>query len=362
MPHFGASPAEVVMRIVYDGEPEAGKTTNVHGLTAQVGLLRRGKIASPGSTARRTEFFDWLDFSGGFVDGKRVRCQLVSVPGQPELLHRRRYLLETADAVVYVADSRREHLRCTADNLARTRRVLDTLGREVPVGLVVQANKQDLPGALSAEELALALELPHDVAVLPATASVGDGVLRTFTLAGCLATERVRALLANTGSFDGGVVHDDPSSLYEALHALESLRPAAVDAASGLLLPAELEAVASDVFPPVKGRALLSRADVTSAWLAPDVPGRTSVGAIELRTAAGFTFYSGAGWCYSNSGAARRQLLELVSYQRTQAAPPGEGCALFVVPGPAADTFRVWALTAPFVTASPWLLATLQAP
>ena len=53
MPHFGASSAEVVMRIVYDGEPEAGKTTNVHGLTGQVGLLRRGKVASHiGKTTR----------------------------------------------------------------------------------------------------------------------------------------------------------------------------------------------------------------------------------------------------------------------------------------------------------------------
>lgn len=360
MPHFGESSAEVVMRIVYDGEPEAGKTTNVNGLTGQVGLLRRGKVASPGSTARRTEFFDWLDFSGGFVDGKRVRCQLVSVPGQPELLHRRRYLLETADAVVYVADSRREHLRRTADNLARTRRLLAKLGHSAPVGLVVQANKQDLPGALSAVELARALDLPHDVAVLPATANTGEGVLRTFTLAGRLATERVRALLADAGSFHDGAVHDDPSTLYAALHELDSLRPAVVDAASGLLLPAELEAVASDVFPPVKGRALLSRADVASAWLAPDAAGRTTDGAIELRTAAGFTFHSGAGWCHPDAAAARRQLLQLVSRQRAHAEPPGEGRALFVVPGPAPATFRVWALTAPHVPVSSWLLATLE--
>lgn len=354
MPHF-AGESEVVMRIVYDGEPEAGKTTNIHCLTGQIGLTRRGSVASPGSTARRTEFFDWLDFSGGFVDGKRIRCQLVSVPGQPELLHRRRYLLETADTVVYVADSRREQLRRTFDNLARTRRVLAALGQRMPVGLVVQANKQDLPNALSAEELARELELPQDVAVLPASAVSGEGVLRTFTLAGCLATERVRSLLSDAGPFSGGAVHDDPAALYQALHGLESLRPPAVDAASSLLLPLELEAVARDVFPPVKGRILLSRVDVTSAWLAPDSAQTSTRSAIELRTAAGFTFHSGADWCFTDEAAARRLLLDLVNRQRADA----DAGVLFVVSQPDCETHRVWALRAPHAPLGAWLRATL---
>src|SRR5512140_1419107 len=127
MPHMDARSGDIVIRIVYDGAAEAGKTTNIQRLFDVIPLQRRGTLASPGTTQRRTEFFDWLDFAGGFVDGRRLRCQLVSVPGQSSLLHRRRYLLETADAIVFVADSRPEQVEGNRDCLRVLRRILDDL-------------------------------------------------------------------------------------------------------------------------------------------------------------------------------------------------------------------------------------------
>lgn len=195
MPHIDARSGEIVIRIVYDGAPEAGKTTNVHQLGSTISLQRRGAAQSPGTTGARTEFFDWLDFSGGYLDGRRVRCQLVSVPGQPRLLHRRRYLLERADAVVFVADSRPSAFEEATRNFATTQRLLHRVEGEVPIGLVIQANKQDLPEALA--PLAVLEMLGADAAtpVIGTVAATGEGVMQAFVLAAQLAIERARELL-----------------------------------------------------------------------------------------------------------------------------------------------------------------------
>lgn len=359
MAHLDPKSGEVVMRVVYDGAPEAGKTTNVHSLTSQVGMARRGAVESPGSRGRRTEFFDWTDFAGGYVDGKRVRCQLVSVPGQPELLHRRRYLLETADVVVYVADSRAELLPQTRDSLARTRQALGRLGHTTPVGLVVQANKQDLTGSLAAEALARELELPEDVAILPARAHVGEGVLRTFTFAASLATERVRAVLTKPSDLERGVVHDNPAELYRAMLHLEDAQPSAPATPTSpvvtQVLPVGVEDWALDVFPPVRGRGLLSRADVGSAVASPEPRAWAPSEAIELRTASGFTLHTAERWSSPSAEAARLQLLELVRAQRAWAELAFPGRALFVVPDVDPERHRVWSVTAPVTSLSQWL-------
>ena len=91
----------VVIRVVYDGAPMAGKTTSVRALGRGVG----GVVASPAEVSGRTLYFDWLDYTGGLFEGRRIRCQIISVPGQATLAPRRRRLLESADAIVFVGDS-----------------------------------------------------------------------------------------------------------------------------------------------------------------------------------------------------------------------------------------------------------------
>src|SRR3954469_21794785 len=91
----------VVIRIVYDGPPHAGKTTSVKALARS--LMRT--VDTPLEAAGRTMFFDWMEYTGGLFEGHQIRCQIVSVPGQPDLAARRRALLESADVVVFVADT-----------------------------------------------------------------------------------------------------------------------------------------------------------------------------------------------------------------------------------------------------------------
>ena len=76
----------LVVRIVYDGPALSGKTTSLKALARGVGR----EITTPQETAGRTLFFDWVDYVGGLFDGRQIRCQIVSVPGQLDLAERER--------------------------------------------------------------------------------------------------------------------------------------------------------------------------------------------------------------------------------------------------------------------------------
>ena len=61
----------VVIRIVYDGAPMAGKTTSVGALGRGLG----SNVLTPAEVGGRTLYFDWLDYTGGLFEGHRIRCQ-----------------------------------------------------------------------------------------------------------------------------------------------------------------------------------------------------------------------------------------------------------------------------------------------
>jgi signal recognition particle receptor subunit beta len=192
----------VVLRLVYAGPPMAGKTETVRALSRLLpGIQRTDAVYSPGEASERTLFFDWLDYSGGFFQGRRIRCQIVSVPGQNLLYRRRRALLLTADAVVFVVDAHAEHKDTITRSYRELRRVIATSGREVPVGIVVQANKSDLPHAMGKEELLQLLGDSPNMIVIPSIATQGTGVREAFVRAVGLGLARAHAQMAN-GTLD----------------------------------------------------------------------------------------------------------------------------------------------------------------
>jgi signal recognition particle receptor subunit beta len=366
MPRIDARSGDIVIRIVYDGMPEAGKTTNIHQLFGAIPLQRRGNLASPDVKGRRTEFFDWLDFAGGFVDGRRVRCQLVSVPGQPQLLHRRRYLLESADAVVYVADSQPASADDNRACLAQLGALLESFGEGVTAAIVVQANKQDLPGALRPRTLAEVLSLPIATPVVPAVAQAGRGVMDTFVLAARLAVDRVRELMLGGVAFEEMAASEaSAESLHATMLALE--RPAAqepaapaeitradreallrsrpndVETARTCTLPKPEALLAGHVWPPVKGRAAFAAASAGALTIpdraldwAPEEP-------LEIGIESGWVLHSSARWVFATENEARSHLMTTVRAVAAHGDLVPEGRAIFVAPDPAG--FRVWMLT-----------------
>lgn len=181
----------VVIRVVYDGAPMAGKTTSVAALGRGLGA----PVFSPAELEGRTLYFDWLDYTGGLFEGHRIRCQIISVPGQATLAPRRRRLLESADVVVFVGDSSPAGVAADRRYLAGLSSVLQGV-RGPPVGIVMQANKRDLPDAIPLEQLQSMLEsLQVRIGIVESVATEGVGVREAFVFAVRLALDRVRELM-----------------------------------------------------------------------------------------------------------------------------------------------------------------------
>jgi len=180
MVQFNFAERTIKAKVVYYGPAQSGKTTNlehIHRLTDPAG---NNRLISLNTAQDRTLFFDLLPFSLGAISGYDFKVQLYTVPGQVQYNATRRVVLAGADAVVFVADSRRAVLK---ENVSAFENMKVNLlaNRLVPekLPLVLQYNKQDLPDLLSSAELGKALN-PWNRRAFPAVASQGEGVMETF--------------------------------------------------------------------------------------------------------------------------------------------------------------------------------------
>lgn len=222
---------KIVVRVVYDGAARSGKTTNVRRICDSFTTRKRGELVAPEESDGRTQFFDWLLLDTGLVGGYPMRCQLMTVPGQESLRHRRDLLLAQADVVVFVVDSSPDGMLDASRAHGQLVEVLAERAVEegierVPV--IVQANKQDLPDAMNVAQVQATLGLPGDTIVAPAAAADNMGVRETLVLAIRAAANRVqRGLLARgVDVFDGA--SDTVDDLLAAMKAAEEmLRPTA---------------------------------------------------------------------------------------------------------------------------------------
>jgi signal recognition particle receptor subunit beta len=207
--------SEIVIRVVYDGPPEAGKTTSLRALA---GSLAQPSYTPAEDTSGRTLWFDWMEYIGGRFEGCQIRCQIVSVPGQRALTARRRRVIDGGDVVVFVADSA---VSQTAETLAYLRELRTMLAgvRDAPVGVVLQANKRDLAGAIPIDELRGALaQLGWPIGVVESVAADGTGIREAFVYAVRLALDRVRELMGR------GALREAPSGRSAASELLDALR------------------------------------------------------------------------------------------------------------------------------------------
>lgn len=248
MATFDRETREIVLRIVYDGAATAGKTANLRSLHASFGHRAQGTLYTPAETGTgRTLYFDWLELMAGHVDEWPIRCQLVTVPGQFAFAERRYRLLRGIDAAVVVCESTPQGVLAARAAWTFLSGVLAAAGNErIPV--VVQANKQDLPGALSPARIAALLALDPKHRVLPARALDGDGVRTTFLAALDAARDVVRAKLRIGGPESLGTPMESAEHLYDAM-----LREADADPEPGFVaaLDGALAAVATDEAPSV---------------------------------------------------------------------------------------------------------------
>ena len=170
-----------VVRVVYDGPGLAGKTTNLKQVCEFVSTRRRSELYTPAELKGRTMFFDWLEVDAPPRSGRSIKFQLITVPGQVQRNYRRRPLVEMADVVVFVCDSTPEQVPDTLRTFARLRASMKRRMRPLP--LVVQVNKQDVPGAVAPDKLRRRLRLDEEVPFVPARAVECIGVKETLVTA-----------------------------------------------------------------------------------------------------------------------------------------------------------------------------------
>ena len=281
---------EIVIRVVYDGAPESGKTTSLRALA---GSLAQTAVTPEEDATGRTLWFDWMEYVGGRFEGSRIRCQIVSVPGQAELGARRRRILAGADVVVSVVDTSAKAFPRSIDALRELRAAI----AGAAVGIVLQANKRDVPDAVELDEVRNALGGPT-VGLVESVAADGTGIREAFVYAVRLALDRVRdqmgrgALVSgrpDLGSADEllamlrgaehvavarpAIVESEPSSV--AANALDAVLDAeeaagkreATPVAGHVPRPPDASVPSGAIWPPVEGRAIL--AEVTQLQLAP---------------------------------------------------------------------------------------------
>jgi signal recognition particle receptor subunit beta len=210
---------EIVIRVVYDGPPEAGKTTSMRALGAS---LAQSTVTPEEDAAGRTLWFDWMEYVGGRFEGSRIRCQIVSVPGQRELRQRRKLLLQTADVVVFVGDSTPARWDLSIEYLFELRRMLSgsSDSQSPPIGVVFQANKRDTPGAIDLDGLRLRLgDARWSIGVVESVAADGTGIREAFVYAVRLALDRVRELMTQGRLPQGPPELTSPAQLLAQLQA-----------------------------------------------------------------------------------------------------------------------------------------------
>jgi signal recognition particle receptor subunit beta len=171
---------EVTLKLVYYGPALSGKTTNLQQLHAIVGERAGTGLMTLNTRDDRTLFFDLLPLQLQTSGGLNIKIKLFTVPGQVFHAATRRIVLQGADGVVFVADSRISETRANNESFADMRHNLTENGIAFDeVAVVIQFNKRDLPGIRSDEEVKR-IAAKGSEPVFTAVAIEGAGVAETF--------------------------------------------------------------------------------------------------------------------------------------------------------------------------------------
>lgn len=177
---FNYAKREITFKIVYYGPRFSGKTTSLQYIHERIAPAQRGRLLSLATESDRKIFFDLLPLKLGEIRGFKLRFQLYAVPGQVKYNKTRKLVLQGADAIVFVADSRRDRKEANTESFRNLQENLEEQGRQLKdIPLVFQYNKRDLDDVFSIEELGKILN-PHNLPYFPAIASKGSGIMEAL--------------------------------------------------------------------------------------------------------------------------------------------------------------------------------------
>ncbi len=171
---------ELTIKLVYYGPALSGKTTNLQALHRATSPDATGRLMTLETRDDRTLFFDLLPLSFHGRNGLSVRLKVFTVPGQVIHSSTRRLVLQGADGVAFVADSRESETDHNAEAFRDLRENLKQNGLSIKqLPLVIQFNKRDLPGVRTEAEILEQANQGTEPVYL-AVATQGEGVVATF--------------------------------------------------------------------------------------------------------------------------------------------------------------------------------------
>lgn len=146
-------------KILITGPFDAGKSTFVHALST-----RAVSVDRVGTT---------IALDHGRIDYKGFSADIFGTPGQERFDPILKMLGGQAMGVFLIVDSTKPN------EFARAKTMLE-LTRTFGLPSVVAANKQDMPDALSVEEIRNRMKLPESIAIMPVVATERKGVFEAF--------------------------------------------------------------------------------------------------------------------------------------------------------------------------------------
>ena len=148
-----------IPKILVTGPFDAGKSTFVHALST-----RAISVDRLGTT---------IAMDHGHVDYKGFSADIFGTPGQERFDPIIKLLSGESMGVFLIVDS------TNPSDFVRAKHMLD-ITKSYGLPYVVVANKQDLPGALTPEEIREQFHLPEDVPIVRAVAKDKIGVFEAF--------------------------------------------------------------------------------------------------------------------------------------------------------------------------------------
>lgn len=171
---------KMVLKLVYYGPALSGKTTNLLQLHEMISREGRGDLAVMDTIGDRTIYFDLLPFFLTAPGGLRIKVKVYTVPGQVQHDSTRKAVLQRADGVAFIADSRLSQETINIESFENLERNLSIVGLDIDrLPLVIQFNKRDMEDITSEENIRKAW-LQTGIPVMMSSALNGWGVLETF--------------------------------------------------------------------------------------------------------------------------------------------------------------------------------------
>ncbi|HKK01014.1 MAG TPA: ADP-ribosylation factor-like protein [Desulfuromonadales bacterium] len=172
--------SRMVLKLVYYGPALSGKTTNLLCLHDRLVQDGRGELMVLDTTDDRTIFFDLLPFFLVAPSGLKIKVKVYTVPGQVKHDATRKAVLQRADGVAFIADSRLRETANNTNSFENLEKNLSYVGLDIDkIPLVIQFNKQDLKETITAQDIEQTWG-PTGIPVLCASALQGWGVVETF--------------------------------------------------------------------------------------------------------------------------------------------------------------------------------------